>query len=42
MEKIKEHEDTFDENNIRDFIDLYIGVARDSKEETKETFTGKI
>lgn len=39
LEKINEHEDTFDDNNIRDFIDLYIQVARDSKEETKETFT---
>ena len=41
LEKIREHEDTYDENNIRDFIDLYIQVARDEKEETKETFTGK-
>ena len=41
LEKIKEHEDTYDENNIRDFIDLYIQVARDEKDETKETFTGK-
>ena len=24
MDQIMKHEDTFDENNIRDFIDLYM------------------
>ena len=39
LEKIKEHEDTYDENNIRDFVDLYIQSSRENKDETKETFT---
>ena len=39
LEKIKEHEDTYDGNNIRDFIDLYIQASRENKEEHKDTFT---
>lgn len=39
LEKIKEHEDTYDDNNIRDFVDLYIQSSRENKDETKETFT---
>ena len=39
LEKIKEHEDTYDSNNIRDFVDLYIQSSRENKDETKETFT---
>ena len=39
FEQIKNHEDTFDENNIRDFVDLYIQVTRDSKEERSDVFT---
>ena len=38
-EQIKQHEESYDENNIRDFVDLYIQVSRDSKEETAEVFT---
>ena len=38
LERIKEHEDSFDENNIRDFVDLYIQVTRDSKEGSEELF----
>ena len=39
LKKIKEHEETFDENNIRDFIDLYIKVSREDKDDTGDTFT---
>ena len=39
LEQIKNHEDTFDENNIRDFVDLYLQVTRDSKEERSDVFT---
>ena len=39
FEQIKNHEDTFDENNIRDFVDLYIQVTRDTKEERSDVFT---
>ena len=39
--KIKEHEDMYNENNIRDFVDLYILVSKDNKVETKDTFTSK-
>ena len=41
LEKIKEHEDTYDENNIRDFVDLYIQVSTDTKDQIKDTFTSK-
>ena len=36
--EIKEHEDTFDSENKRDFIDLYIDTARSSKECAKDGF----
>ena len=39
LEKIKEHEDTYDENNIRDFVDLFIQSSRENKDETMDTFT---
>ena len=39
FEQIKNHEDTYDENNIRDFVDLYIQATRDSKEEIHDVFT---
>ena len=32
--QVKEHEESYDENIIRDFVDLYINVTRDSTEET--------
>ena len=35
----EQHEETYDENHIRDFIDLYIQVSRDSKEDELEVFT---
>ena len=37
--RLKEHEDTFDPDNIRDFMDLHIQMKRSG--EHKETFTGK-
>ena len=39
MKQVKEHEESYDGNEIRDLVDLYIQVTRDSKKETKETFT---
>ena len=36
LNQIQEHEDTFDEKNIRDFLDLYIQVSRDAKDGTDE------
>ena len=36
---IKQHEDTYDENNIRDFVDLYIQISKNEQEDTKEVFT---
>jgi hypothetical protein len=36
---IHEHEETFDPNNIRDFIDLYHRVSMDKSD--PEVFTGK-
>ena len=38
-DEIKEHEKTYDENNIRDFVDLYIQASHDSKEETASVLT---
>ena len=35
----KEHDETFDENHIRDFVDLYVQVSRDSKNDEREIFT---
>ena len=35
----KEHDETFDENHIRDFVDLYVQVSRDSKDDEREIFT---
>ena len=39
FEQVKNHEDTYDENNIRDFVDLYLQATRDSKEERSDVFT---
>ena len=39
FKQIKEHEDSYDEHNIRDFVDLYIQTSRESKEETSTVFT---
>ena len=39
MKQVKEHEESYDGNAIKDFVDLYIQVTRDSKKETEETFT---
>ena len=39
FEQIKNHEDSYDANNIRDFVDLYLQVTRDSKEERADVFT---
>lgn len=35
---IKEHEETFDPDNVRDFIDLYIKASRDKTD--PEIYTG--
>lgn len=37
---IKEHEESFDPDNIRDFIDLYIKASRDQTD--PEIFTGTV
>ena len=37
---IKQHEDSYDQNNIRDFVDLYIQVSRKDEEDSREIFTG--
>ena len=39
-ETIEDHKVTFDAENIRDFIDLYIKASKDESE--PELFTGKI
>jgi len=36
---IAEHRDTFDEDNLRDFIDIYLKMEKD--EHKNEAFTGK-
>ena len=38
-ERLKEHEETFDPDNIRDFMDLHIQMKRSG--EHKETLTGR-
>ena len=35
----QEHEDTYDENNIRDFIDLFIQISRKDEEDVRDVFT---
>ena len=37
--QIKSHENTYDEHNIRDFVDLYIQASRNCKEESEDIFT---
>ena len=39
VKHINEHAETYNENNIRDFIDLYIQATKDSNQETEELFT---
>ena len=39
---IKEHENTYDENNIRDFVDLYVQIKRNDQEDDKDVFTSKL
>ena len=38
---IQQHEDTYDENNIRDFVDLYIQISRQEQVDNKEVFTSR-
>ena len=38
--QIAEHEETFDENNLRDFVDLYIQSCKeDGEKNTQGTYT---
>ena len=39
FDQIKEHQDSFDGQNIRDFVDLYTQAARDSNEEVTSVLT---
>ena len=39
-EEIKDHENTFDENNMRDFIDVYLCEMR-KNDTNRDIFTGK-
>lgn len=39
LDRIKEHEETYDENNMRDFVDHYIRVSHDDKAESSDIFT---
>ena len=39
FDQIKEHQDSFDGQNIRDFVDLYIQATRDSSEEVTSVLT---
>ena len=41
QEMIKNHEDTYDENHIRDFIDLYVQMKLSGKQDEREVFTSK-
>lgn len=41
FKQIQEHEDTFDEHNIRDFLDLYIQVTRDTELSEGDAFITK-
>lgn len=40
--EIAEHKKTFDENNIRDFIDVYLNEIKRCSEENSDEFSGKI
>ncbi|CAG2249317.1 unnamed protein product [Mytilus edulis] len=35
---VKEHEETFDENNLRDYVDVYLKRMRSDKDNPKSTF----
>lgn len=39
LKQVNEHEDSFNENNIDDFLDLYIKVSRQSKQEASDVLT---
>lgn len=41
-ERAEEHRETFDENNIRDYIDAYLLEQKQRTTEVNTTFTGKI
>ena len=38
---IEEHEETFDKDNIRDFVDLYLQMSRSCDDDSKGIFTSK-
>ena len=39
--EIEQHKDTFDNENIRDFIDLYLQMARENKNASEDGFSRK-
>lgn len=39
---VKEHEETFDENNLRDYIDVFLKKMRSEKDNPNTTFDGVI
>ena len=39
---VKEHEETFDENNLRDYIDAFLKKMRSEKDNPNTTFDGVI
>ena len=41
-ERVEEHRQTFDENNIRDYIDAYLVEQKQRTSERNTTFTGEI
>ena len=41
QEMIKKHEDTYDENHIRDFIDRYVQMKLSGQEDERQVFTSK-
>ena len=40
-ENVAQHEASFDENNIRDFVDLHIKTSRDHKDDDSTDFTSR-
>ena len=36
---IDDHRESYDENNIRDFVDLYIQVSQQDEDDTRDVFT---
>lgn len=41
-ERAEEHRETFDENNIKDYIDAYLLEQKQRTTEVNTTFTGKV